>query len=93
MSPSRRKALKEAVEHCHVSKIEVEACQREYALAHDAYNALVTERPRKGKRSGTVVENMRRQAIATYEALLDAMRVHSDNLAHIAALRGTLDGI
>ncbi|AXQ68619.1 hypothetical protein HOU00_gp080 [Caulobacter phage CcrPW] len=88
MSPSRRKALREAVEHCGVSKIEVEACQREYVLAHDAYNALVTENPPK-KRSGTTIENMRRHALAAYEALLDAMRVHSDNLAHIAALRGT----
>lgn len=86
----RKEKMREAVQHVKASLAAVEAINREYALAHNAYNAVMTETPGKGRHSGTAVENLRLHALSAYEALLDAMRVHHDNLAHLAALRGKL---
>lgn len=72
------------------SKAAVDSSSREWALAHDAYNDAVTTQPAKGRRSGTDLEDLRRHAQGAYEALLDALRIHSENLAHISALRGKL---
>lgn len=87
---TRKDKLREAYEQCRHSKADVEACNREYALAHNAYNDAMTESPAKGRRSGTDLENLRLHALSAYEALLDAMRIHHDNLAHAAALKGRL---
>jgi hypothetical protein len=89
MSARRQKVL-DAMEQCRNSQAEVEACAKEHALAHDKFNSMMVERPRKGRFSGTEVENHRLHALSAYEALLDSLRIHSDNLAHLAALKGTL---
>jgi hypothetical protein len=89
MSP-RAEAIRKAMAQCDHTKVEVDSCSKEWALAHNAYNAAVTEQPRKGRRSGTDLEDLRRHAEGAYEALLDALRIHSDNLAHLAALKGRL---
>lgn len=86
----RRKKLLAAMDQARNSIKEVEASTKEWGLAHDAYNKAVTENPRKGVRSGTDLENLRRHAVGAYEALLDGLRIHSDNLAHLNALKGTL---
>lgn len=87
---SRTEALQKGISQARHSKIEVDASSREWALAHDAYNTACTEQPRKGRRSGTDLEDLRRHAIGAYESLLDSLRIHSDNLAHLAALKGKL---
>jgi hypothetical protein len=86
----RADAIRTAMTQSKDSLAIVESCAREQALAHNAWNAAVTEQPRKGRRSGTDLENLRMHALGAYEALLDAMRIHSDNLAHLAALKGKL---
>ncbi len=90
MSPSRAEAIRKGMEQARNSKNEVDACSKEWALAHDAYNAAVTEQPARGRRSGTDLEDLRRHAHGAYEALLDCLRIHSDNLAHLAALKGRI---
>jgi hypothetical protein len=87
---SRRDAVARAIQHAQSSRRAVDSCQREWALAHNAYNSAVTEQPRKGRRSGTDLEDLRMHTMGAYEALLDAMRIHSDNLAHLAAIKGRL---
>jgi hypothetical protein len=87
---TRKDKLREALDQCRHSKADVESINREYALAHNAYNAAMTEAPAKARRSGTDLENLRLHALSAYEALLDAMRIHHDNLAHAAALKGRL---
>lgn len=87
---TRREVFETAMAQARWSKQCIDACQREWAIAHDAYNLAVTEQPRKGRRSGTDLENLRMHAMGAYEALLDALRIHSDNLAHLAALKGKL---
>jgi hypothetical protein len=87
---TRREAFEKAMAQSRWSKQCIDACQREWAIAHDAYNDAVTEQPRKGRRSGSDLEDLRLHSISAYEALLDALRIHSDNLAHLAALKGKL---
>lgn len=86
----RLDAIRKAMAQSDQSKLDVDACAKEWALAHDAYNDAVTEQPKKGRRSGTDLEDLRRHAIGAYEALMDALRIHSDNIAHLAALKGKL---
>lgn len=86
----RTERLHEAIAQTKVTQEMFESCSKEWALAHDAYNKAVTEAPRKGRRSGTDFHNLRMHAEGAYEHLLDIMRVHSDNLAHIAALQGKI---
>ncbi len=90
MSPARREALLKAMDQSRSSKFAIDCCHKEYALAHNAYNAAVVEQPRKGRRSGTDLEDLRLHALSAYEALLDALRIHSDNIAHLHALKGKL---
>lgn len=90
MSPSRAAALRSALDDLKSSKATLTAAQREWAIAHNAYNDRAVEQPKKGKRSGTDVEILRLHCISAYEIVLDALRIHSDNLAHVAALKGTL---
>lgn len=88
MSPSRAEAIRKALAQSRNSQSEVESCAREHALAHDAYNRACVERPRKGRMSGTDFEDLRRHVLSAYEMLLDCLRIHSDNLFHLAALKG-----
>lgn len=90
MNPSRAKAIKETLAQLNVSEADVKACVQEWAIVHDTYNTACTENPSRGRRSGTDFENLRRHAVGAYEALLDALRIHSDNHAHLAALKGRL---
>lgn|GEM_PF-6122198 len=87
---NRRDAVARAIQHAQSSRRAVDSCQKEWALAHNAYNAAVTEQPYKGRRSGTDLEDLRMHSIGAYEALLDSMRIHHDNLAHLAAIKGKL---
>lgn len=87
---TRRQKILDVMAQCRQSDADFKACTREWALAHDKLNAMLTASPRKGRHSGTDVENHRLHALSAYEALLDALRIHSDNLAHLAALKGTL---
>lgn len=89
MSPSRAEAIRKGMVQAKNSSSEASAATKEWTLAHDAYNTAVTEQPRKGRRSGTDLEDLRMHAMGAYEALLDCLRIHSDNLAHLAALKGT----
>jgi hypothetical protein len=89
MSP-RIDALRRGMAQAKSSKAAVASNEREWALAHNAYNAAVTEQPRKGRRSGTDLEDLRLHVLSAYESLLDSLRIHSDNLAHLSALKGTL---
>jgi hypothetical protein len=86
----RREKIQDAMQQCRNSQAEVEACAKEHALAHDRFNSMMVERPSKGRHSGTDVENHRLHALSAYEALLDSLRIHSDNLTHLAALKGSL---
>ncbi|USN14976.1 hypothetical protein PAPPERLAPAPP_00490 [Brevundimonas phage vB_BpoS-Papperlapapp] len=87
---TRKDKLREAIQQAKVSLAQITIVHREQALAHNAYNSAMTEAPAKGRRSGTDLENLRLHAVTAYEALLDAMRIHHDNLAHLAALKGKL---
>lgn len=87
---SRGDAVRTALTQSRHSKETIDACSREWSIAHNNYNAAVTEQPRKGRRSGTDLEDLRLHAVGAYEALMDALRIHSDNLAHLAALKGKL---
>lgn len=87
---TRNDKLREAIQQTKASLAAVASVHREQAMAHNAYNAAVTEAPAKGRRSGTDLENLRLHAVSAYELLLDTMRIHHDNLAHLAALRGKL---
>ena len=87
---TRKDKLKEAIQQAKASLLMVTSVHREQALAHNAYNAAMTETPGKGRRSGADLEDLRLHAVSAYEALLDAMRIHHDNLAHLAALKGKL---
>lgn len=89
MSP-RKSAIIKAIADAHASRVDVESLSREYTLAHNAFNTAVTEAPTRGRRSGTDLENLRLHAVSAYEALLDMMRIHHDNLAHLQALKGKL---
>jgi hypothetical protein len=86
----RREKIVDAMQQCRNSEAEVVSCAKEHAIAHDTFNRMMVERPRKGVRSGTEVENHRLHALCAYEAVLDSLRIHSDNLAHLYALKGTL---
>lgn len=90
MPPSRAKAIRKALGACQDSKSMLESAKKEWAMAHDSYNDFMTSQPKTGRNSGFNVEQMRLRCEASYEALLDALRLHSDNMAHVAALRGTL---
>lgn len=87
---ARKEKLREAIQQAKASLTQITAIHREQAMAHNAYNSAMTEAPAKGRRSGTDLENLRLHAVAAYEALLDILRIHHDNLAHLAALKGTL---
>ena len=87
---ARKEKLREAIQQAKASLTQITAIHREQAMAHNAYNDAMTEAPAKGRRSGTDLENLRLHAVTAYEALLDALRIHHDNLAHLAALKGTL---
>ena len=90
MSPARKEAIVKAMAQSRNSKSAIDSCHKEYALAHNAYNAAVVEMPRKGRRSGTDLEDLRLHAMSAYEMLLDVLRIHSDNIAHLHALKGKL---
>lgn len=87
---SRDDAIRKGMAQAESSKTALEAAKKEWTLAHDAYNRVLTEQPRKGRHSGTDLEDLRLHVMSAYEALWDCMRVHSDNLAHLAALKGRL---
>lgn len=89
MSP-RQEKMREAIQQAKASLAQIDMIHREQAMAHNAYNTAMTEAPAKGRRSGTDLENLRLHAVTAYEALLDALRIHHDNLAHLAALKGRL---
>lgn len=86
----RRQRIRETIAQTKVSKDAVNANHHERALAHNAYNAMMTAMPALGRRSGSDVEDLRLHAVSAYESLLDAMRIHHDNLAHLQALKGQL---
>lgn len=86
----RRQRILETTAQTHVSKAAVDSNHQEWAMAHNRYNAVMTETPGKGRRSGTDLEDLRLHCVAAYESLLDSMRIHHDNLAHLAALKGQL---
>ena len=90
MSPSRAAALRKALAECKESKAYLTAAQREWAVAHNAYNDQAVAQPKKGKISGSETESLRLHCVSSYEMVLDALRVHSENLAHVAALKGSL---
>lgn len=90
MTSPRKAKLLEVMEQSKHSMQETDSAIKEWGLAHDAYNKAVTEKPAKGRRSGTDLENLRRHALGSYEMLLDLLRIHSDNLAHLHALKGLL---
>lgn len=84
----RAEAVRKALKHLDSSERTYKSCQREWAIAHNLYNDVMTTQPALGRRSGTELEDLRRHLIGAYEALLDAMRVHSDNHAHLRVLKG-----
>lgn len=90
MSPSRAEALRKALADCKESKAALSAANREWAIAHNAFNDQAVAQPKKGKVSGSQAESLRLLCVASYEAVLDALRIHSENLAHVSALKGTL---
>lgn len=88
MSPSRYKALQEAIALSNHSLKGVNQAAKVWSVVHDRYNDTMTQQPRVGRHSGHHLQALHNAALSAYEALLDALRVHSDNLAHLAALKG-----
>lgn len=84
----RTDKINEALKETVISLAAVNSSNKEWMLAHDAFNAMVTAQPRKGRNSGSALDNLWLHATAAYEALLDAMRVHSENVAHLNVLKG-----
>lgn len=89
MSP-RKSAISQAIEDARASSDTVKAASKEWVLAHDAFNALVTAPPSRVRTTGTQFEHVRLHALASYENLLDQMRIHAEDLARLAALKGRL---
>lgn len=87
---ARKDAIKKAIADATASRRDIDSLNQEYALAHNAFVKLMTTTPTKGRVSGTDVETLRLQCLATYESLLDHIRIHHDNLAHLAVLKGKI---
>jgi hypothetical protein len=87
---TRGEALRKAMAQAKFSREAIDFANKEQAMAHNAFNDAVVAQPKKGRHSGTDLEDLRLHAVGAYEALLDALRIHSENLAHLAALKGKL---
>ncbi len=86
---TKAEAIKRAMAQCTSSLTAVKSCEKEYAIRHDCYIHIAEElQPKTGRHSGSDLEDMKQQALAAYEALLDNIRIHRDNLAHLAVLKG-----
>jgi hypothetical protein len=89
MSP-RKSAISQAIIDARTSSETVKAASKEWVLAHDKFSATVCAQPGRGRTTGSQFEHIRLHAQASYENLLDQMRVHAEDLARLAALKGRM---
>ncbi len=88
MSPSRREAIIKSMAECRLSQQKVAEANKLHALAHNRFNDIVVRLPRPGRYSGAQIAELQLYATASYEALIDAMLEHSNNIAHLSAIGG-----
>lgn len=86
---TRAEALRIALKDCETSLNNVKSSEKEYAIRHDCYAHIAEDKqPATGRHSGSDLERLKQDALSAYEALLDNIRIHRDNLAHFAVLKG-----
>lgn len=83
MSKSHAEAVARAEEVVRQSMQKIDEVSRFQALAHTAFNDAV-KLPRSRKVKDVEREALRLAAVSSYEALLDALCLHSDNLLQLA---------
>jgi hypothetical protein len=83
-----RDPLAEVLAHMQTTVGEINSCCAAWKKANDDYSSLMNPTRNKPSRSGTTVEMMRLRAMATYEAMLDAIAVQSRNVDHLQRLSG-----
>lgn len=87
MTPSRRRAITAHIEVTKQSSLVVEETTKHWRRNYEAYHAAMTTGS-AGRMSRDAVDGLYLLASASYEALLDAMRVHAGNLYHLKTLKG-----
>uniref|UniRef100_A0AB74UGM2 Uncharacterized protein n=1 Tax=Caulobacter phage BL57 TaxID=3348355 RepID=A0AB74UGM2_9VIRU len=88
MTPSRRRALLAQMETCKQSSLVVEEATKHWRRDYEAYHAAMVS-GRASSMPDQAVQDLTIRASATYEALLDALRVHANNLGRLRSLRGS----
>ncbi|ARB14627.1 hypothetical protein Ccr29_gp070 [Caulobacter phage Ccr29] len=88
MNPSRRRAMLAQIETCKQSSLVVEEATKHWRRDYEAYHHVMVS-GQVGRYSDEAMKALTLQASATYEALLDALRVHANNLERLRSLRGS----